>query len=70
MRQVREVQQQLREIVEQQKMALVSCGSEWDIIRKCICSAYFHQAARLKVRILTPSPLLGGEQSEGECKRK
>ncbi|KAH9495957.1 Pre-mRNA-splicing factor ATP-dependent RNA helicase PRP16 [Bulinus truncatus] len=46
--QVREVQQQLREIMEQQKMELVSCGTEWDIIRKCICSAYFHQAARLK----------------------
>uniref|UniRef100_A0A0B7ADJ4 RNA helicase n=1 Tax=Arion vulgaris TaxID=1028688 RepID=A0A0B7ADJ4_9EUPU len=48
MRKVREVQQQLREILEQQKMELISCGTEWDIIRKCICSAYFHQAARLK----------------------
>ncbi|KAL8604996.1 Pre-mRNA-splicing factor ATP-dependent RNA helicase PRP16 [Nucella lapillus] len=48
MRKVREVQQQLREIMDQQKMELVSCGTEWDIIRKCICSAYFHQAARLK----------------------
>ena len=48
--QVREVQSQLREIMEQQKMELISCGTEWDIIRKCICSAYFHQAARLKVR--------------------
>nr|KAG5707205.1 hypothetical protein BaRGS_017889 [Batillaria attramentaria] len=48
MRKVREVQQQLREIMEQQKMELVSCGTDWDIIRKCICSAYFHQAARLK----------------------
>ncbi|XP_076470815.1 pre-mRNA-splicing factor ATP-dependent RNA helicase PRP16-like [Babylonia areolata] len=48
MRKVREVQQQLREIMEQQKMELVSSGTEWDIIRKCICSAYFHQAARLK----------------------
>ncbi|CAG5128460.1 unnamed protein product [Candidula unifasciata] len=48
MRKVREVQSQLREIVEQQKMELVSCGAEWDVIRKCICSAYFHQAARLK----------------------
>ncbi|BFZ12702.1 hypothetical protein BsWGS_15741 [Bradybaena similaris] len=48
MRKVREVQSQLREIVEQQKMELISCGTEWDVIRKCICSAYFHQAARLK----------------------
>ena len=35
--------------MDQQKMELVSCGNEWDIVRKCICSAYFHQAARLKV---------------------
>merc|ERR1719411_1280840 len=27
---------------------MVSCGSDWDVVRKCICAAYFHQAARLK----------------------
>jgi len=48
MKKVREVQSQLREIMEQQKMDLVSSGTEWDVIRKCICSAYFHQAARIK----------------------
>lgn len=48
MRKVREVRQQLKDIMDQQKMQIVSCGTEWDIIRKCICSAYFHQAARLK----------------------
>ncbi|GIY49237.1 pre-mRNA-splicing factor ATP-dependent RNA helicase PRP16 [Caerostris extrusa] len=48
MRKVREVRQQLKEIMVQQKLLIVSCGTEWDIIRKCICSAYFHQAARLK----------------------
>ncbi|XP_077297516.1 ATP-dependent RNA helicase l(1)G0007 isoform X4 [Arctopsyche grandis] len=48
MRKVREVRQQLRDILQQHKMPLVSCGTDWDIIRKCICSAYFHQAARLK----------------------
>ena len=35
--------------MDQQKRELVSFGNEWDIVRKCICSAYFHQAARLKV---------------------
>jgi len=49
LQQVHEVRQQLKEIVDQQKMELVSCGNEWDIIRKCICSSYFQQAARLKV---------------------
>ncbi|KAK3086642.1 hypothetical protein FSP39_021298 [Pinctada imbricata] len=48
MRKVREVRQQLKEIMDQQKMDLISCGNEWDIVRKCICSSYFHQAARLK----------------------
>jgi len=46
---VHEVRQQLKEIMEQQKMDIVSCGNEWDVIRKCICSSYFQQAARLKV---------------------
>lgn len=43
MRKVREVRSQLKEIMEQQKMKLVSCGSDWDVIRKCICAAFFHQ---------------------------
>jgi pre-mRNA-splicing factor ATP-dependent RNA helicase DHX38/PRP16 len=47
--QVHEVRQQLKEIMDQQKMEIISCGNEWDIIRKCICSSYFQQAARLKV---------------------
>ena len=34
--------------MEQQKMKMVSVGTDWDVIRKCICAAYFHQAARLK----------------------
>ena len=37
--------------MDSQKLALTSSGTEWDIVRKCICSAYFHQAARLKVGI-------------------
>lgn len=48
MRKVREVRQQLKDILIQQKLDIQSCGTDWDIIRKCICSAYFHQAARLK----------------------
>ena len=48
MRKVREVRSQLKEIMEQQKMRMVSCGTDWDVVRKCICAAFFHQAARLK----------------------
>ena len=43
---MREVRAQLKEIMEQQKMRLVSAGSEWDVIRKCICAAYFHQVPK------------------------
>jgi pre-mRNA-splicing factor ATP-dependent RNA helicase DHX38/PRP16 len=48
LRKVREVRQQLKDILVQQKLEVKSCGTDWDIIRKCICSAYFYQAARLK----------------------
>lgn len=47
--QVREVRSQLKDIMVQQRMNLMSSGSDWDVIRKCICAAYFHQAAKLKV---------------------
>lgn len=60
LRKVREVRQQLKEIMEGHQMRLVSCvapepGAEgtanydYDRVRKCVCSSYFHQAARLKV---------------------
>ncbi|XP_002100547.2 pre-mRNA-splicing factor ATP-dependent RNA helicase PRP16 [Drosophila yakuba] len=48
MRKVREVRQQLKDIMTQQNLSVISCGIDWDIVRKCICSAYFYQAARLK----------------------
>ena len=48
MKKVREVRSQLEEIMDQHKMKLVSCNGEWDVARKCICSSYFQQAARIK----------------------
>ncbi|XP_076046132.1 ATP-dependent RNA helicase l(1)G0007 [Oratosquilla oratoria] len=48
LKKVREVRQQLKEIMDQQKLKVISCGSDEDLVRKCICSAYFHQACRLK----------------------
>uniref|UniRef100_H3AYQ6 RNA helicase n=1 Tax=Latimeria chalumnae TaxID=7897 RepID=H3AYQ6_LATCH len=48
MRKVREVRAQLKDIMVQQRMSIASCGNDWDILRKCICAAYFHQAAKLK----------------------
>ena len=34
--------------MKMQKMVMISCGTDWDIIRKCICSGYYHQAAEVK----------------------
>ncbi len=48
MKKVREIRQQLKEILEAKKLEVISCGNDWDVVRKCICSAYFHHAARLK----------------------
>jgi len=30
------------------KIEIISSGMDWDIIRKAICSSYFHNAARMK----------------------
>ncbi|KAK4117359.1 P-loop containing nucleoside triphosphate hydrolase protein [Canariomyces notabilis] len=38
----------LRRAKEMQQMEMVSCGTDWDVIRKCICSGYYHQAAKVK----------------------
>ncbi|KIV92199.1 hypothetical protein PV10_06657 [Exophiala mesophila] len=46
LRRAKEIREQLSDILGQQKMQLVSCGTDWDVIRKCICSGYYHQAAR------------------------
>lgn len=42
------MREQLREIMEQQKLPLQSVLHEWDIVQKAICSAYFHNAAKMK----------------------
>ncbi|KAE9549300.1 hypothetical protein FO519_007481, partial [Halicephalobus sp. NKZ332] len=44
----KEVRSQLQEIMEQNKLNIESSGTDWDIVRKCICSAYFPNATRLK----------------------
>ncbi|KAI8825388.1 pre-mRNA-splicing factor ATP-dependent RNA helicase PRP16-like protein [Chytriomyces cf. hyalinus JEL632] len=48
MRKAREVYTQLTDIMKTEKLPIITCGNDWDIVRKCICSSYFHQAARLK----------------------
>ena len=48
LRKVREVRQQLLDIMKIQKVEEVSSGTDWDVVRKVICSAYFHNAAKIK----------------------
>lgn len=48
LRRGKEIRDQIHDIMEKQKMSLVSCGTDWDVIRKCICSGYYHQAAKVK----------------------
>lgn len=44
----KEVYSQLSDIMKTLKVKNVSCSNKWDIVRKTICSGYFHNAAKLK----------------------
>ncbi|XP_051153013.1 pre-mRNA-splicing factor ATP-dependent RNA helicase DEAH7-like isoform X2 [Andrographis paniculata] len=48
LRKAREVRSQLLDILKTLKIPLTSCGPDWDVVRMAICSAYFHNSARLK----------------------
>ncbi|PGH10203.1 hypothetical protein AJ80_07562 [Polytolypa hystricis UAMH7299] len=48
LRRAKEIREQLHDIMTMQKMKLISCGTDWDVIRKCICCGYYHQAAKVK----------------------
>lgn len=48
LKKVREVRSQLLDIMKTLKMELNSSGTDWDVVRKSICSGYFHNAAKIK----------------------
>jgi pre-mRNA-splicing factor ATP-dependent RNA helicase DHX38/PRP16 len=48
LRRAKEIREQLLDIMKMQRMSMISCGTDWDTIRKCICSGYYHQAAKVK----------------------
>mmetsp|Transcript_29633 Transcript_29633/g.36627 ORF Transcript_29633/g.36627 Transcript_29633/m.36627 type:complete len:300 (-) Transcript_29633:581-1480(-) len=55
----RDVRAQLLEVMP--KDSIISCGSNWDVVREALCSAYLLQAARIKgvakyVNLLTGIP--------------
>ncbi|OAF68975.1 Pre-mRNA-splicing factor ATP-dependent RNA helicase PRP16 [Intoshia linei] len=48
MKKVREIREQLKELIESQGVEIETCKNDWDVVRKSICSTYFHHGARLK----------------------
>lgn len=48
LRKVREVRAQLKDIMKQQKVPILSCNQNLDQVRKAICSGYFTNAAKIK----------------------
>lgn len=48
LKKVREVRTQLADIMKTLKMEMQSSGTDWDVIRKAICSGYFHNASKIK----------------------
>jgi pre-mRNA-splicing factor ATP-dependent RNA helicase DHX38/PRP16 len=48
LKKVREVRTQLLDICKSMKIEVESSGTDWDVVRKCICSGYFHNAAKMK----------------------
>jgi pre-mRNA-splicing factor ATP-dependent RNA helicase DHX38/PRP16 len=48
LRRAREIREQLTDIMRVQRVPLLSCGSDWDPLRQCVCSGYYHQAAKVK----------------------
>ena len=43
----RDIRDQLLRILVSQNIPVVSSGKDWDIIKKCICSGFAHQAAKI-----------------------
>ena len=48
LRRAQEIRNQITDIMKSSKMELVSCGYDLDVVRECICSGYYHQAAKRK----------------------
>lgn len=48
LKKVREVRSQLTDIMKSLKIEFKSSGFDTEVIRKAICSSYFHNAARMK----------------------
>ncbi|SMR53166.1 unnamed protein product [Zymoseptoria tritici ST99CH_1E4] len=48
LRRAEEIRNQISDIMKSHNLSVVSCGYDLDIVRKCICSGFYHQAAKRK----------------------
>ncbi|PNS20896.1 hypothetical protein CAC42_2827 [Sphaceloma murrayae] len=48
LRRADEIRNQIKDIMASMKMELISAGYDTEIIRQCVCSGYYHQAAKRK----------------------
>ncbi|PPJ61029.1 hypothetical protein CBER1_02029 [Cercospora berteroae] len=48
LRRAQEIKQQITDIMKSSKMHISTCGYDLDVVRECICSGYYHQAAKRK----------------------
>eukprot|EP00818_Percolomonas_sp_WS_P008757 CAMPEP_0117445936 /NCGR_PEP_ID=MMETSP0759-20121206/6065_1 /TAXON_ID=63605 /ORGANISM="Percolomonas cosmopolitus, Strain WS" /LENGTH=1134 /DNA_ID=CAMNT_0005238153 /DNA_START=100 /DNA_END=3500 /DNA_ORIENTATION=- len=48
MRRVREIRAQIIDLMKKHNIRLISSGTDWDLVRKAVCSAYFHHVCKLK----------------------
>ena len=48
LRRAQEIRDQLADIMRKHRLALASCGSDWDVLRRCICAGFYHQAAKVR----------------------
>lgn len=45
---VRDIRSQLVDIMKSENLPIESCGTDWDVVRKALCCAFFHNTARIK----------------------
>eukprot|EP00835_Amoeboradix_gromovi_P005035 NODE_437_length_8620_cov_0.295857.p2 type:complete len:900 gc:universal NODE_437_length_8620_cov_0.295857:3450-751(-) len=48
LRKAKEIKEQLTDLLKKNRFDITSCGYNLDLVRKTICSAYFHHTARMK----------------------
>ncbi|KAI9890784.1 MAG: DEAH-box RNA helicase prp16 [Vezdaea aestivalis] len=48
LRRAADIRAQLRDILVALKLEIKSCGTDWELIRKCVCAGFYYQAAKIK----------------------